>query len=372
MVLLLLSLACRSPAPPPEAPANPCPAQDRFVSAAPVEASPVDWAVARLRENDVLALGEFHGLAPQIQLVSDVLIAASAAGLDVDLGAELLPASRQAQLDAMTSAEAWDEAVWPEVVAGRPLLGPLALADYLEPVKAVWSASRARPSRVVGLSPACDFASVGDADAAVNCLADREVFMAERASSEVLARGRKLVFSAGFNHVSRRAAQGGDIDGPTALARLSEGHKSVAVLLAGPVSQGADGSWVRACDGLFDVVGAAHGGAPYAADLRQPPWDGLTLSCLGEGEGALSQAFDAVIWLGEPSAAPPPRPLPAAFFKAVGKPALTQWNRFEVELQGAPAGHLSQGADVWAGTAQSEAARYAALPYAAAPACALK
>lgn len=369
MVLLLLVFACRGPAPPPARPAVRCAAQGPFLDA-PVEAAPAAWAARRLAEVDVLALGEFHGLAPQIRLVSDVLLAASEAGLALDLGAELLPASRQAQLDGMTSAARWDEGPWAEVVAGRPLLGPLALADYLGPVEAAWRASRAVPVRVVGLSPPCDFASAGDAEGAVACLDDREAFMADRADDLVLKRGRKLVLSAGFNHTSRVAPPDAQGQGPTALARLAEGRRALSLLLAGPVSQGADGGWRTVCAGLLDAVGAARGGAPFAVDLRVPPWDALDLSCVGHppGSGPLSEAFDGILWLGDPAASPPPTPLPPAFFEAVGQGALGQWNRFEVELQGAPAGHLAQGADVWAGAAQAEAARYAALPITP-PAC---
>ena len=54
--------------------------------------APVAWAVARLADHDALVLGEFHGLAPQIRFVGEVLVAAAKQGLDVDLGAELLPA----------------------------------------------------------------------------------------------------------------------------------------------------------------------------------------------------------------------------------------------------------------------------------------
>lgn len=372
MILLFALISCRSPgAPPVEAPALACPAAEAFVAAARGGAPPAAWLVERARGADVLALGEFHGLAPQIQLVSEVIAEAAAAGLPMDLGAELLPASRQAALDAMVSQAQWSEAPWAEVVAGRPLLGPLALADYLGPVKAAWTASRVQPTRVVGLSPACDFATAGDADGAVSCLMGREGFMASQAETEVLGRGRKLLLSAGFHHTARIAPPGGDVEAPTAVARLAEGHRVYTALLAGPVAEGPDGAWVRACDGLLDAVGAARGGAPYAADLHTPPWDGLPLSCLGDpaATGALSSAFDAVIWLGDPAAAAGPTALSPAFFQALDPAALKQWNRFEVELQGAPAGHLSQGADVWAGTAIAEARRYAGLRYAAGAAC---
>lgn len=365
MIAFLLGMVSCASAPP-AAPAPACadPAAAAFLRDAPVDADPVTWAVAHLRENDALVLGEFHGLAPQIRFTGEVLVAAAKAGLDVDLGAELLSASRQPELDALVWERKWDPAGWSLVVAGRPLLGPLAIADYASNAQAARQALALRPGagRVVGLSPDCGFGTVGDATGAIGCLDGREAALAERAEAMVLAKGRKLLLSVGFNHAARVLSPDNETPQPTATARLSARHKVFTVLLAGPMAEGAEG-WGRTCDGLLDALGAARGGRPYAADLGSAPWNRLAAGCLGDPKatGSLVEAFDGVVWLGDPAGFSPPTALTLADIEAVGPEAIGQWNRFQVELQGLPVGNLNQDARMWAATAQQEAARLAGL-----------
>lgn len=356
--LALLALACRG------APASPPPPA---CLAEPLEAlaqapSPLDWGLAELQRGQVVLLGEFHGLEPQIRFAGALAAAAAAQGLAVDLAVEVLPAERQAALDAAAQGEAGR---WAEVIGGKYDLRPLGLAAYAELAQIASGARQAGGDlALLGLAPACDPEAAGGREQAVDCLLARDAALAAAVEAR-LARGRRVVALVGFRHADLGAA--GSLGAQ--LAAAHPGRVS-SLLLSGPGAQRPDGGWERLCEGLPDALGAALG-RPYTARLDRAPGSGWGRGCLEDGaEGRLSEAFSALGWIGDPGGWGAPRPLDWSVLEAVSDPDLRRWNRFEVEVLGQPFDHLRDDRRVWWGRARAEAAALGALSLPPAPACA--
>jgi len=308
----LLLLGCpstRSQAPPADVPE--CIAE-------PVQAvlergsfDPVGAVVAALETADVVAVGEFHRLVGEIRFFADVVGRASGT---FDVAMELLPASRQADLDALVTAESFDERTWWSIVGDRHQLVPMDAAEYVEIPRAVWRANRARgdePIRLIGLLPDCRLESHPSREAVIDCFRGRDDAMAAIARREALDRGRTVLLGAGSLHIAPLAAGLGDL-------------RFVGVVLAGPVDDSGLG-WGSTCGGLFRSMHGALG-RPFAV-----PVSGLRLPA-----DCVSTGVDTVVELGPVARMPPPSAPDGLAFTAIGPDALLSWDRFRGEFLSEP------------------------------------
>jgi hypothetical protein len=250
---------------------------------------------------------------------------------------ELLPASRQADLDALVMAETFEEWGWWKVVADRHDLIPLDVAEYLEIPRAVHAANVGREGdtriRLVGLLPDCRPGSQPSLEAVLDCFGDRDATMAKIAEDRTLQRGRRLLLSAGLFHTALRMV---DPDGEawtTTGRELAARHDVASILLSGPIDRGGL-QWGTLCDGWFRALGASLG-RPFAVPTEALPR--LPLSCIGDDAGpslALSAAFTAVVELGPSGVMADPTPPDGVAFSAIGRDAVRSWDRFRYELLG--------------------------------------
>jgi len=271
-------------------------------------------AVAELLEtHDVVAVGEFHRLVEEIRFFADVVGHATGA---FDVGMELLPATRQADLDDLVTSADFEEWRWWRILGDRHQLVPMDAAEYVAVPRAVWEANRTRdvPIRLVGLLPDCRLESRPSVEATLDCFRDRDATMAEIAEREVLGRGRKLLVSAGTFHVGRT--------GEGTFTEQLAARSVATVLLAGPVEGDGEG-WDAACGGLFRSLHAALGRAFWV------PTAPLDL------DGCSARGFDSVVELG-PATIGPTAPDGVAF-SALGAAPLASWDRFRTELLNEPA-----------------------------------
>lgn len=332
---LILCAACARPAPPS------C-VSDRL-AAVPPDAGAAAWVAGLYPDADVVLLGEFHGLVQQIELAAAVLALAPD---PLDLAVEVLPASRQAELDALAAGGARDASAWARVIGGKYHPLPLTVAEYGRLSDAVAAQRRAgRDVRLIGLAPPCSIDEQGGRDAAIDCLERRDALMAETLLGSVTA-GRRALALAGFAHV--------DLSRPETLAgRLAAARpgRVASVLLDGPfaeVDQGA--AWELSCDGLFRLLDDADPRADLAVDLRAPAF--AELECDGARP---SRAYTGVVSL-PPGATP--TALPPEVFAAVSDADLARWNDFEQILMGQ---NRARDRDGWARFAVEDAASYGRL-----------
>lgn len=346
----LLAIACaRDPAPPA------CIASE--IAAIPPGDAPATWAAGLLSTADMLVLGEFHGLVPQITFTAEV---ARHTQDPLDLAVEILPASRQAELDALVAASDRSPAAWARIIGGKYHPLPLTVAEYDLLVEVVAELrTKGRDIRLVGLAPPCSTLEQPDRDAALNCLQTRDATMA-RAVLDAVDRGRKVLVLAGFAHA--------DLSNPAMLAghlQAARPGRVASVLIDGPLLQpeGGDGRWALACGGLFHLLEAEDPRQGLALPLDIPPYD--RLDCL-PGDPSLARSYTGVVAL-PPGAGP--TALPPEVFAALTDEDLTRWNRFAVELMGEPADVLTRDRDGWARYAIEDTSRYAKLNIQAADWC---
>ena len=154
--------------------------------------SPVAFTLEKLRDHRVVALGELHRLAPQIQFVADVV------------AMEILPSYRQPDLDRLVRSASFDDALYYNIMGDAYILGPLQFDDYRDVVRAVWkqNQNRAHPIRLVGLMPDCRLATTGGREQSLACEDSRDEMMAKVAQDQTLAAGRALLLYSGNRHAA--------------------------------------------------------------------------------------------------------------------------------------------------------------------------
>lgn len=328
VLVLALGCAATQPSPPVDVPA--CIASEAKEVQRSGSFDPVGAVAQEVSSADVVAVGEFHRIVAEIEFFAQV-IGRSRGPFDV--GLELLPASRQNDLDALVTAETFESWTWWSIVGDRHDLKPLDFAEYEAIPRAVWEANRARPDdpiRLVGLLPDCRVASHPSREAVIDCFRDRDASMAAIAEEEVLGKGRRLLLGAGTFHVARRMEDPDSEPWPTVTGVLAKTRSVRTVLLAGPI-EGDGATWGALCGGLFESLHGSMGRAFVVPTARLD----LSLSCLGPAAGGhvpLADAFDLVVELG-PSTAEPSA-LDSVAFSAIGPAALRTWDQTRTDLYG--------------------------------------
>ena len=373
MLVLPFLLSCAPKAVPPAPAASEAPPATDLSSVVQVvqrhgSQDPVAWGLKRLGEHDVLVVGEYHRLAPQIRYVAELVRTAAEAQLDFDLAIELVTAAGQEQLDALMAAPDFDRHAWWQVLGLSYLPGPATIATYEEPIRAAWEANRARPGsvRVIGLHPDCSLAARGDVPGVHACEDDRDSFMARTARAQVLDAERKLLLFCGSRHAAVRLVRKSGYPMDNVATLLAKTHQVHALLLAGPAELISEDPplWGSTCGGLFDEAHDALG-TPFAIGLDQPPLDSLTYRCENDwfmSAMPLRDAYQSLAYLQPPAKMPHPEPLPREFFELVGQEVIDGWNRHLVEVLKRPESFLERGIDDWAAGAVQEAGYRGAIP----------
>lgn len=331
--------------------------------------TPAEFAVEQLRNHRVLALGEMHNLAPQIQFIADVVATAADRGLDFDLGMELLPSYRQPDLDRLVRSPSFDDALYYNIIGDAYILGPLQYDNYRDVVRAVWSQNqiRSHPIRIVGLLPDCRLASTGGREQSLACEDSRDEKMAELARDQTLSAGRALILYTGNRHaaVQVRRPTGEPFHNVTTFLDEQVRGQVFSILLGGPdaTSKTDVDEWRSPCGGLFDLLFDELGAVPFAIDLRRAPFDRLGIRCtwLGnysDANSALSDAYQGYVHLMRPEDMPSVRAIPRAAYDAFSADALPGINRYLVEVLSRPPAFAQFDAERWHSIARREAAAW--------------
>jgi hypothetical protein len=117
---------------------------------------PAEYVLAKLRDHRAVLLGEAHWIRHDAELVAGLVPRLREAGADT-LAMEVLPASEQATVDRVVTADRWDSAA----AMGVLRTGAWPYREYLEVVHAVWRYNQGRPAdgrlRLVALGPGSDW-----------------------------------------------------------------------------------------------------------------------------------------------------------------------------------------------------------------------
>lgn len=160
--------------------------------------APLDYILARAQSHRVTILGEAHWLRQDAELVASLVPALEKA--TIDLAAEILPASEQPRIDALTAAPQWNEPLANAIL--RKAAWPYR--EYRDILRAAWSANRdaKRAIRILALGPPPDWRDV---------LLPRgqtyDSFMADLVARHVESTGRPIVVYCGMHHAFTRYYQ---------------------------------------------------------------------------------------------------------------------------------------------------------------------
>ncbi len=245
------------------------PALERTVTAwlAGHAEDPVDYVVDRLRDHDVVFLGEFHRIRHDVRFVQALVPRLYAAGVR-HLGFEFGGVETQALVDSLLVAPEYDaDAVRRVLFEHDPFWG---YVEYEDVYRAAWRVNRARPPgappfRIVHLDyrPRWELRQGPLDDATRRRIwyrGDRDVFMARTLMREIVARGRRALVYCGINHAFTRFEQpfydrrSGRCAGTGAgrmgnIVRRAIGKRAMTIALHQP--------WASRRDGLVHPVGGA-------------------------------------------------------------------------------------------------------------------
>jgi Haem-binding uptake, Tiki superfamily, ChaN len=115
--------------------------------------SPTDYVMSRAASNRITILGEGHWLRQDVMLVGSLIPLFQKA--DIDLAAEIFPASEQSRIDGLITASKWDEKAANAVM--RKASWPYQ--EYRDLLRTAWAANQgtSRPMKVVALGPPDDW-----------------------------------------------------------------------------------------------------------------------------------------------------------------------------------------------------------------------
>ena len=300
---------------------------------AALEGPIADRLTAYLDSGQALLLGEHHGQVAEVALLLDLV---GHLQMPTMVAMELLPASQQAELDALVSADTFSHKAWMGVVGDRYWPAPLHVSEYEDVARAVWSRRQDGVDvRLVGLAPDCRLPpspSASDRSTALTCFGDRD------ASMLTILRGARathpdhaLVVSAGWRHVSKVRLP----SAPKALGELWPRHwPATRVLLSAPERALDTGGWVSTCGSGPTELASAHR-KPISIALSVPPGAALQLGdCvdLPKPDGRpLHEAFDLLVGLAKGTA---PTPLDEDDFALVDPEDRAAWARTRTVLMG--------------------------------------
>ena len=173
--------------------------------------TPEQYVLDTFARRDVVLLAEDHALRHNLLLVQRLIPLLPAVGV-YTLGMEFGASEDQAALDALTTAETYDED------AARRLMFHYnvgwAYREYMDVYRAAWAANRARPAgarpfRVLNLSYRYDWRAAGPVRTPANTRrvfprGGTERYRADLIAREVLDRGDKLLVLTGGIHALTR------------------------------------------------------------------------------------------------------------------------------------------------------------------------
>ncbi|HEX5043248.1 MAG TPA: ChaN family lipoprotein [Candidatus Polarisedimenticolaceae bacterium] len=259
-------------------------------------ASPPDYLMATLEHHRIVIVGESHWIAHEVALVRDVVPRLAERG--ILLGMEMLPASKQADLDAVLTAKDWDQ---PRAIAIlRAASWPYT--DYLEILHAAWS----KRVRVVALGPPANWR-----ETLLSQGKTYDGFMADLVTASLAAPGSRMLVYCGLHHGFTRYTQpevrdDGSVDAfmdrMGNMLRRRDGQEVFLVMLHRPIWCGHPASWGYCLpfDGAVDCaapdrpVGFDVAGSPFA-DLT---FDRTTYYAHGYASLRFAEFADGDVWSG--------------------------------------------------------------------------
>lgn len=339
------STSC-TPAPPP--PAVDCVAAWRQSSQPAIPA-----LAEHLRQGRVVILGEHHGDAHELGVLTRLIAHAASAGVPFDLAMELVPEHADAELGALQTS--WTEAGWARLIARRTFPEPFQHGALADPVRTALGAG----VPVIGLAPDCGIpADPTDAqlDLAIECFSTRDAHMAA-ALVDRRTPGRGMLISAGLWHGAQRRPQAD----PSLAALLEAALKDdvLQVLISG--AEGPDPAGPAGAPGTcLGLPAWLQNDADHDifAMLNTPPWSSLPGSCVADGHGLsprLSDLFDAIV-APAPTTGPRMGPLlPDTTWTHVPTARFAAWDRLQTTLMGRPS--LGTDPAAWAKDLNARAAK---------------
>jgi hypothetical protein len=173
--------------------------------------APEQYVLDTFARRDVVLLAEDHAIRHNLLLVARLIPLLPAAGV-FTLGMEFGASDDQAALDALTTADAYDEALARRLMFNYNV--GWAYREYMDLYRAAWAFNRARPAgsrpfRVLNLSYRYDWRGAGPVRTPANTRrvfprGGTERYRAELIGREVLDRGDKLLVLTGGVHALTR------------------------------------------------------------------------------------------------------------------------------------------------------------------------
>ena len=171
--------------------------------------SPEDYIIASFASHDIVMLGEFFKIKENVRLVGDLIPRLYAAGVR-SLGIEYALSDSQAAIDALTTADAWDESKARAITFDW-------LVTYIDLYRAAWQVNRDRPRgappfRIVGLNVRQNWGylksarDINDPKIVAQIFANGvpDQHMAETIMREFVQKGQKALVYASTQHVFTR------------------------------------------------------------------------------------------------------------------------------------------------------------------------
>jgi hypothetical protein len=157
--------------------------------------TPVNYVMSKATSHRITVIGEAHWLQQDVNLVAALIPLLQKA--DIDLAAEMFPASEQPRIDELITAPRWNDQVANAVM--RAASWPYQ--EYRDLLRAAWSANQGAPRRIkiLALGPPPDWRNV---------LLPRgityEAFMADLVTRHVGETRRRMVVYCGMHHAFTR------------------------------------------------------------------------------------------------------------------------------------------------------------------------
>ena len=203
--------------------------------------TPEQYVLDAFARRDVVLLAEDHAIRHNLLLVGRLVPLLPAAGV-FTLGMEFGASEDQAALDALTTADTYDEALARQLMFNYNV--GWAYHEYMDLYRAAWAYNRtrplgSRPFRVLNLSYRYDWRGAGPLRTPANtrCVFPRggtERYRAELIGREVLDRGDKLLVLTGGVHALTRCAVPEFDFNAEGFARFDDGYMGHRLHRAAP------------------------------------------------------------------------------------------------------------------------------------------
>jgi hypothetical protein len=257
---------------------------------------PEDYLLDKLRDHDVVILGEFHRVRQEVELIQRMIGRMDEAGFRF-LCTEFGRREDQARIDRLITAPEWDEALARSI--GFDQFVFWGYREYLDVYRAAWRVNRDHaadrpPFRILGMNDSPDWSHVRTPEDRDDPAVMRRVWRgggekhwARVVLDSVVARGEKALVYCGYNHAMSRYRQPvADAEGN--LLRYNEdrvgrylhealGDRVMTVFTHFPWPAPGYRGWVLAADGCIDALmgQAAPPAYPVGFDVPGTPFASL-------------------------------------------------------------------------------------------------